>query len=231
MLGTLILFSISYMGWSFPLTFIFFKMDKTTNQINLGHQFFLWFGMALSLCCRIDENCLELGRIWLQLLVSLQRYYGSPLVPHGGERKLTQHQSTCNMGDNRGIFCRCKTCIEAVWSQQIWGLCFYHLLSLFVFSIVFHFCSNQRSFYAQFSSHQLKTARIFLQLRGWSTRLAQWLATGQHLVLCCDGCLRSLVKDALKPKIVVLCAGNPWFFTTKEWKYFTALGCSVQLLC
>ena len=27
------LFSISYMGLSFPLTFIFFKMDKTTSQI------------------------------------------------------------------------------------------------------------------------------------------------------------------------------------------------------
>ena len=28
-----VLFSISYMGLSFPLTFIFFKMDKTTSQI------------------------------------------------------------------------------------------------------------------------------------------------------------------------------------------------------
>ena len=28
-------FSISYMGQSFPLTFIFFKMVKTTNQLNL----------------------------------------------------------------------------------------------------------------------------------------------------------------------------------------------------
>ena len=165
------------------------------------------------IACRA-ESC----RVGLQLCVSL-RYWQSPFCAPVWWTTVDPTSITADWA----ILCRCKTCIKSVWTLTLEIL----LLSPF---FVFHW-SPQRCYSPQ-NPPKTVISSIFWcatpQLPGWSTRLPQWLATGQHLVLCCDGRLRSLEKYM---ETILKCAGNPWFFTTKRSFTALALGCSVRLLC